>query len=192
MQTEKLDIEMLKEYQTISKQVWELDLQMRHTLFKLQIEIPETWAEYSRLKAYKDTIEKPADDFVNPLIKSDKEKSKNKANKNPECKRLYRIISQITHPDKTDKTDLHQIFQLAKVHYDCDNVVELKMLFEMVALRKFTDITESLNKQRNKLFNMLHSIEWQICRLFEEPSTTDQAIATFNQLILTEISKLKR
>lgn len=186
---DQVDIDLLQEYQNVSKQVYEIDLLIRHNLYLLQLEVPELWLEYSRLKSKISPPDEP--EFINPIIKSDKDKAKkNKDKKPPELKKLYRFISQITHPDKTDDQNLQYLFQLAKTYYDCNNLTEMKILYEIVKLNSFVNIVDLLNAQRRKLFEQIHSVEFQICQMFENPLTVKQAIQSFRSLLLNEIANL--
>jgi hypothetical protein len=119
-------------------------------------------------------------------------------------KKLYRLISSKCHPDKTNNSELHELFILASEAYTHNNYLMILEIYNKLTKSdySFTDITidkkvELIKKEyetyKNEYDKMSRTNGYVIYRLINENKINQARKIFFNILFdqITELEKLK-
>lgn len=75
-------------------------------------------------------------------------KKKKGEKKNLDAKKLYRKISAICHPDKTDDAELHEIYIEAQKAYDNDDAEQLYYIYSTLIQEEKVDVKNKEDEQK--------------------------------------------
>jgi len=181
-------IELFKKNEQLLNLIYDIDVALRKTLTLLQSEFKDEWIEFITVEAaYKaannlDTVE-PMD---NPKVK-DKDDEPSVTKKKKKTKTVFAKIAKKCHPDKTDNTEFHTFFNIAKQYYERDQLDQLVILLSIINKQGQMNSMYELNLQysKNQNINMgqLTSFEYRLMCMMQDAAKIDEAKKLFLQYI---------
>jgi uncharacterized membrane-anchored protein YhcB (DUF1043 family) len=197
--------ELRETIERIKKQINDIEMES----FKVNRDISESFEILKRENSsYEAMYEKMLDevsDLEDELnLGIEEEPPTKKKDADPDLKLLYRKISSMAHPDKTNDGKLHELYIEAKKAYETGDMSRIEYLYATLVtggdmdfsvdnrskLQKAIDsLNEELQKQKAELESLYNSAGYKIHRRFKSPIIPKQIKARhhYNELLFRKI-----
>jgi hypothetical protein len=161
VKTESVNLKQLKkklselrnELQSIQKRKVELNEKLDETLEFLSSENSSTENMYEELlhdiAELESKLDVRGEDKYQSSAAAPKKKKKSESSK--DAKTLYRKISAICHPDKTDDESLHELYIEAQKAYENDDTDQLEYIYSSLVDNSEATITKKQDEERELL-----------------------------------------
>lgn len=197
----------------LKKVLKSIKTELRNTERNYQKSLSEIEDTFQILKTETDYYEKMRLDIINDINeiqgKPPEPEYTPKAKKEVDMKRLYRKISLMCHPDKTDDTGLHELFLEAQGAYEVDDSKELEYIYNIIMsdaeyetdkdsidqLKKAIKSAEEKLEEKKKEYNILErSISKEIHNKFKSKDTMKQIRARhlYAEMMFRKIEELAK
>lgn len=215
---ELIDIlnKLLEESQSVLESIYQKDLLIKSVIGELSEKFPDLWKLYNvlngELKWLAESVglkvEEPTNDIDNPYLPEEDNNTNHLIINNEEkldCKKLYRKICKLTHPDKVKNIKLNKYFLTAKRLYSKKDQNGLQELYDLIILEnaekseindlqhiqnKINNAQIELNKNKNQLLEISLSEDHQIAVKYRNPNTKQEAEQLFSIRITNTINML--